>query len=62
MELDRTWFEQHPGATMRIRCYVPGELWPCHDQGGGDWVIVCLIGPGLRTRQRVNVPVGDVAE
>lgn len=42
---DRRWFDQHPGATYRVRRAYPDEA----DQHG-RWVVVIRLGPDFRLR------------
>lgn len=46
---DERWFQQHPGATYRVRQTYSDE----RDQPG-RWVLVVLLGPGFRLRKPVK--------
>ena len=63
-EDDRRWFKDHPGAIMRERPEVSGELpriGPPLDPGE-VWVRVRQILPGLRIRQRYAIFFPDEGE
>lgn len=50
MARDKEWFDQHPGATYRVRKAYSDEL----DQPGRWVVVIKHDGPGFRTRLPVK--------
>jgi hypothetical protein len=58
-EMDRIWFEQHPGATERLRPPYPAELVMCG--GACAHVRVRQVAPGVRMRMPVFANDGGVA-
>ena len=51
-ELDRVYFEQHPGETEYVRPIVPGEFPPEVDANN---VMVTQVTPGIRVRVPVSI-------
>jgi hypothetical protein len=57
---DRAWFERHPGETVRLRPFIPGES-PPPPPGCEARVKVVQSAPGSRTREIIYVSVGENA-
>jgi hypothetical protein len=57
---DKAWFERHPGKTVRLRPFIPGES-PPPPPGYEARVMVVQDEPGTRTREIISVSVGENA-
>jgi hypothetical protein len=47
-EIDRKWFENHPGRSHYIRRFIDGEQAPGRE--AGQWIAVRQVAPGIRMR------------
>ena len=47
-QCDREYFAQHPGETVYVRPYVPGETWPF--ELDATHVVVEQLAPGVRVK------------
>ncbi len=55
-DIDRRWFEEHPGTQQYTRPAIEGEFVPVVDSRTVLYVIVSQVSPGHRLR----MPVGDI--
>ncbi len=57
-ELDRLWFEEHPGSRCYLRRYVPGEYGPARPVSANHILVIEMF-PGARMRHPLSVFTED---